>query len=98
MLSLIKNDGRFEYTSIAQKLDLDSRTIRSKVKNLMQKGILQGFTTLLDLKKLDMQLHKLCIYLNDHKKEKISKLINYLKLNPRTIHLIKSLELMGFGS
>lgn len=64
----------------------------------MQKGILQGFTTLLDLKKLDMQLHKLCIYLNDHKKEKISKLINYLKLNPRTIHLIKSLELMGFGS
>jgi DNA-binding Lrp family transcriptional regulator len=91
IIQLIKNDGRFIYHVIANRLNLDIRTVQAKISYLKKQGILQGFTVFIDTKKLGFQLHKLCISLKDHKEENVGKLISYLKLNPSTIHLIKCL-------
>jgi len=91
IIRLIKNNARFQVLDIAKILGIDPRTVISKLKNLQRRGILQGYTVFIDLKKLNCQLHKLCIYLQNYDEKEISKLISFLKENPNTIHLIKSL-------
>lgn len=91
IVQLIKNDARFQAVDVSKKLHIDPRTVIKKIKNLQKKEILQGFTVFLDLKKIGIQFHKLCIYLQNYEKKQISKLISFLKANPNTIHLIKSL-------
>lgn len=91
IISLIKNNGRFSSTELSKKLNLDSRTILSRIKTMKAKGILQGFTVFIDLNKINHQLHKLCISLKSFSKEALNKIINECKSNPYTIHIIKSL-------
>lgn len=91
IINLIRNNARFESTVVARKLKLDSRTIINKIKDLQKRKILQGFTVFLDLKKINIDFHKLCIHLQHYEKNKISNLISFLKSNPNTLHLIKSL-------
>lgn len=91
IINLIKNDARFQTINIANKLNLDSRTVISKINNLQKIGLLQGFTTFIDLKRIKFQLHKLCIYLQNYDEKLIEDLVSFLKSNPNTIHLIKSL-------
>jgi len=93
IIHLIKNNARFQALDIAKKLKIDARTAINKIKTLEKRGILQGYTVFIDLKKINFQLHKLCIYLENHDTNQIRKLISFLKTNPNTIHLIKSLGL-----
>jgi len=86
---LIKNNARFEYAKIATTLDLDARTIKYRIKQLQKKEILQGYTVFLNISKIGYQLHKLCIYLAMQDKKTEKKILEYLKLNPHMIHLIK---------
>jgi len=89
LIQLIKNNARFEYANISKKLNIDARTIKHKLDLLKQKGILQGYTTFLNINKIGYQLHKLCIYLNSFDKKSEEMITEYLKINPNTIHLIK---------
>lgn len=91
VIDLIKNNARFTILDIAIKLKLDPRTIIQTIKKLEEKKILQGYTVFLDLKKINFQLHKLCIYLQNYDNIDIEELISFLKQNPNTIHLLKSL-------
>lgn len=91
IIQLIKNNARFAVLDLAEKIKLDPRTVIRIIRELQDKEILQGYTTFIDLKKLGLQLHKLCIYLENYDKKQINKLIETLKQNPKTIHLIKAL-------
>ncbi len=87
----IKNNGRYVIHELAQQLGVDGRTVQNKIAYLKKIGVLQGVTVFFDITKLGLKLHKLCIYLKDHKHENKNSLIAYLKLNPHTIHLVESL-------
>jgi len=91
IIDLIKNNARSTILDIAIKLNLDPRTVMQTIRRLEEKNILQGYTVFLDLRKINFQLHKLCIYLQNYDKVAIDKLISFLKQNPNTIHLAKSL-------
>jgi len=91
IINLVRNNGRFQIIDIADKLNVDSRTILRILKSLEKKKILQGFTAFIDLRKIGFQLHKLCISIKDYDEKKIGDFISFLKSNPHTIHLIKAL-------
>ncbi len=91
IINLIKNNARFQAIEIANQLKIDARTVVNRIKNLQKKGILQGFTVFIDFKKIGINFHKLCIYLQEYDKRKVEQLISFLKQYPNTIHLIKSL-------
>ena len=91
LLKLIRNDGRFQLVDISKKLNEDPRTTLAKIKKLEKIGIIQGYTTFLDLKKIGYQLHKLCIYLEKYEQLEIDKVIAYIKQNPFVIHITKAL-------
>jgi len=91
LISLIKNNARFESTEISKELNIDARTVINKLKSMQKRQILQGFTVFLDLKKIGIDFHKLCIYLQNYEGEKLDQFVSFLKSNPNTIHLIKCL-------
>ena len=91
ILRLIRNNGRFQITKIAKDLNLNVRTVMSKISNLEKRKIIQGYTTFLDVNKIGFKFFKLCIYLQDFTKEKYDYLINYCKLHKNVIWIIKSI-------
>lgn len=90
IISLIKNNARFTALNIANNLKIDARTAIKTINGLKNKKILQGFTVFIDLKKLGLQLHKLCFYLENYNSNEMAQLLETLKQNKRMIHLIKS--------
>lgn len=87
----IMNNGRYKVTELADKLKVNVRTIMGKIKELERMGIIQGYTTFLDLSKTDFKLVKICVYFQDQTEEKQTNFINYCKQKPNILHLIKTL-------
>lgn len=44
ILNILEQDARTSYTEIAKQLGVSETTVRNKVKTLMKKGVLKGFT------------------------------------------------------
>lgn len=89
IIEMIKNNARFSYVDLAEKLNLDARTIKQRVRVMQKKEFLQGYTVFLNINKIGYQLHKLCIYLGKYEEGVEKEISEYLKKNPKTIHLIK---------
>jgi DNA-binding Lrp family transcriptional regulator len=52
LINLIVNNGRMSNIEIAEKLKTSEATVRRRIDNLLKSGIIRGFATLLDYKKL----------------------------------------------
>ncbi len=91
IVDAIRNDGRFRYLEVSKKINVNEKTIRERLKKMKANGFLQGFTLFIDPSKIGYKVYKLCIYLKDHRKKEFDLLVDYLKLNPFTINLIKSI-------
>ncbi len=91
IIERIRNNGRYQITDLAKRLNLNVRTIISKIKDLEQRKIIQGYTTFLDINKIGLKFFKLCIYLQDFSTEKYNSLINFARFNQHVIHLIKAI-------
>jgi DNA-binding Lrp family transcriptional regulator len=87
----LQNNSRKPILEIAHKLRLDARTIKNRIANLKHRQILQGQTIFLNLNKMNLQLHKLCITLQNYNLSNLQTMIDYCKYNPHIIHIIKSI-------
>lgn len=90
ILKLIANDARFNYLDIARKTRLNIKTVIKRVKELENKGIIRGYVTFLDPKKIGYNFFKLCIYLKNHH-SKFNSFLQYCMNLPNVIHIIESL-------
>lgn len=88
ILKFISEDARFNYLDLCEKVNLDVKTVKKRLKGLMDKGIIQGFVTFLDVKKLGYQFFKICIFLKDSKD--MEKIIQFGLNHPNVIHVIES--------
>ena len=52
LINILVNNGRMSNIEIAEKLDTSEATVRRRIDNLLQGGIIRGFAALLDYKKL----------------------------------------------
>ena len=91
ILRLIRNNGRFSLLDIAKKTNLNVGTIQSKIKDLEKRGIIQGYTTFINLNKTNLKFFKLCIHIHKYGKKEFTELLNYCKANKNVLHLIKSI-------
>ena len=90
IIRLIANNARFNYLDIAQKLNLNIKTVQKRVKELEKKGIIQGYVTFLDTKKIGYNFFKLCVYLQNYG-SKLSSFLRYCMELPNVVHIIESL-------
>jgi DNA-binding Lrp family transcriptional regulator len=61
ILNLLQEDSRLSYNKIATKLRLSVGTVFNHVKNLQKKGVLKGYTIILDWAKLGYSLTALVL-------------------------------------
>ena len=52
ILKYIANNARFNYVDIAHEFNLNVKTARNKIKQLEKEGVIQGYVTFLDPKKI----------------------------------------------
>ena len=90
IVRLISNDARFNYLDIAQKTNLNIKTIQKRIKNMEKTGVIQGYVTFLDTPKIGYNFFKLCIYLQNYE-TKLQSFLKYCMELPNIIHIIESL-------
>ena len=88
ILKLISDNARFNYLDICGKLKIDAKTLKKRIKKLKEKGIIQGYVTFLDVKKLGYQFFKICIFLKNMKDAE--KIIQFGVNHPNVIHVIET--------
>lgn len=52
ILNMLQDDARMPYTVIGEELGISEGTVRYRVKNLVEEGVILDFTTLVDPKKV----------------------------------------------
>lgn len=87
----IRNDGRFQITHLARDAKLNIRTVMAKIKDLEKRKIIQGYTTFVNIEKMNLKFFKLCVYTRNVNKEKYAKLLNFCRMQKNVIHLIRSI-------
>jgi len=80
LLNEIASNARIPLVELANKLNCSSQSANYKLKNLMKKGIIQGFRTGINIKKLDLEHYKVDIWLKEISKRR--KIWDYIKYNP----------------
>lgn len=90
IVKIIANNARFNYLDIGKTLNLNIKTIQKRVKELEKKGVIQGYVTFLDTKKIGYSFFKLCIYLQNYE-AKLHYFLRYCMELPNIVHVIESL-------
>lgn len=91
IIRLIKNEGRYQITKIAEKLKLNVKTIMTKIKDLEDRKIIQGYTTFLHINNISLKFFKLCLYFQDYREEKFNEVLQFCKMQKNVLHLVKSI-------
>lgn len=90
LLRFIVNNARFNYTDIAKTLKINVKTAQARIKNLEKAGVIQGYVTFLDIKKIGYNFFKLCVYTKGDKKQ-MENFVRYCLELPNIIHVIESI-------
>jgi len=80
LLNEIAINARIPLIDLADKLDCSSQSVNYRIKQLMEKDIIQAFRVNIDLVKLGLQILKIDIHLKDYKQR--SQIIQYLENKP----------------
>ena len=89
ILKLIHNNARMPTIEIAEKLNTTAATINSRIKKLIESGVILGFRVALDYSKIGYNYYKVDIILKDT--SKIQKIVDYVESKPNLVGRIISL-------
>jgi len=92
ILKLLSLNARMPTLEIAKKLNTTALTINNRIKKLIKKRVILGFTAWPNVKKLGFQFMKVDLYLKEH--TRINQLINYVEKSP---YLIAINDTLGYA-
>lgn len=93
ILYYLDKDARQSNASIAKKTKLSKEVINYRIKNLVKKGIVQNFYTIIDSSKLGSMIFRVFIRFQNVDMEKEKEILEYLK-NFEAVGWVVSLEEM----
>lgn len=92
ILELIATDARMNTVDISAKSGLSDKTVRLRIRKLIDEGIILGFRPLLDLDKLGYLYFKVHFTLHSSTAERRKLLLSYIHQHPNTVY---TTELVG---
>lgn len=92
ILRLLASNSRIQIVDMIDNLQVSGKTIRDRIRKLINLGVIQAFRINIDYSKLGFQYFKVDIDLVDY--SKIKKIILYVKKNPYLVLIDKS---VGFA-
>ncbi|MBI2541268.1 Lrp/AsnC family transcriptional regulator [Candidatus Woesearchaeota archaeon] len=91
VLTALGWNGRISLTTLAKQLGKSISSIKNAIKNLKDKKILLGYTTLIASQALGYLHYKVFINFQNPSQEKERKLEYYFRISPNIIYMTKSL-------
>lgn len=92
ILKILLKNARMKTIDIARKLKTTEIVVRYRIKKLIDKGIIMGFRSFLNINKLGYTYFKFHARLKNLTSEKKKNIFDYIHSHPRTIH---TTELVG---
>jgi len=89
ILEFLAPNARIPAADIAQQLNISTVTVANRIKNLVDKNIIQWFRTNIDFTKLGYRWFKVDVTLKDLKK--IKQIVLYLEKNPNFVGIDRTL-------
>lgn len=91
ILNLIAENARISSVDIANKLSLTAKTVITRIKKLLKRGVLIGFKPALNVREINYMAFLLLIKCHNVIPEIEDKLVNYLKSHPNVVNMAKTL-------
>jgi len=91
ILKLLATDSRIPTIEIADKLNINVKTVKERIRFLENNKIIVGYRTLFDAKKIGYQYFKVQFNLDKLNQREKENLLEYIKLHPNIIYNIESL-------
>ncbi len=91
LLNKISLEARCPLVKLAKELSCSSQNVNYRLKNLIEKEIIQSFRVNLDLDKIGLRRNKINIYLKEHDKRR--DILNFLKQLPNLSYFSTSIGL-----
>jgi len=82
LLHLISKNARISIIELASQLKITAKTVASKIKNLEKRGIISGYSVILNVEKLGYQYYKLHIDLQNTTPQLLKKWNQFLLIHP----------------
>ena len=91
LLRVLNDSARMSLINLAEKLKISADTVRYRMNNLRNKGVITGFATKINFEILGMTYHIISIKLQNMTKNKHAKLKTISKMNKNIIVYIKTI-------
>ncbi|MBT4351019.1 Lrp/AsnC family transcriptional regulator [archaeon] len=89
ILREIFSNGRMPYSEIGKKVRLSKEVVRYRIEKLKEKGLLLGFNTVYNVRKIKWHIFLVYIKLKDINNEKENEIIKYLIDHPNIAWCVK---------
>jgi Lrp/AsnC family transcriptional regulator for asnA, asnC and gidA len=96
ILGLISENARMPSAEISEKIDLSANAIILRIKNMIRKGIIQGFKPLIHLENTPYSAYKALVKFQNITEAIEKEIINYLNTNISITGIIKQIGLWDF--
>jgi len=87
ILRLMQKDSRIPYSEISKKLGIPEATVKYRVRRLIEKGVILGFYTLLNPRKIGFPFSMIILF--QIMPEELENVFNMLKSMPEATHVFK---------
>jgi len=95
ILNILSNNARIPLTELAKNVNSAEQTVRNKMKNMEEKGIIVKYCCFLDLSKIGLAFFKANIYFSILNTKRELAFIEYLKIHPQARYYIRSVAPWG---
>ena len=92
ILNILSEDARINAIEIGSKLKITGNTVVNRIKNLKKIGIIQAYTSLLHIDKINYSAYKLLIKFQNITEKKEKELINFIQQN---VNIVGTIRLVG---
>ncbi|MDP1694099.1 MAG: winged helix-turn-helix transcriptional regulator, partial [Candidatus Woesearchaeota archaeon] len=79
----LDKDSRMSFSQIGKRIGMAPLTVRYRVNNMVEKGIIQQFVTIINVTKLGYSFYKLHLKLQNIDEKKRNSILAYLVKDPR---------------
>ncbi len=87
ILRLMQKDSRIPYSEISKRLGIPEATVKYRVRRLIEKGVILGFYTLMDPRKIGFPFSMIILF--QVSPEELEDVFSRLKSMPEATHVFK---------
>ena len=91
ILSALYDDARIPTTHLAQALRLTPEAVQYRLKRLLEKGVIQGYSAWFDSQPAGFEFHKVFFWLQNLTPQQEKNFVRYLESDPHVAYLVRVL-------